>query len=172
MEQKPTTARTALKWGVISGIASMIFSTIIYVTGQITNSWLSSLGFIITIVAMVLAMKDFRSQNEGFMKYGQGLGIGTLMSGIAGFIGSVFGYIYMQFIDPTLRQQILDKSREDMEAKGMDDVQIEMAMQMAAKFSSPGITFAFGVIGSVIVGFIIALIVSAIMKKDKPFELE
>lgn len=173
MEQQPTTtARVALKWGVITGIASIIFSTIIFVTGQITNQALSSLGLAILIVTMVLAMKEFRGQNSGFMTYGQGLGIGALMAGISGFIGATFNYVYQAFIDTTLRQQILDKTREQLEERGMDDTQIEAALEMSAKFSSPGIMFAFGVVFSVIAGFVIALIISAFLKKDKPFEIE
>lgn len=172
MEQQPTTARTALKWGLISGVASMIFTTILYVSGQAANGGLASLGIIITVVLMVLTMKEFRTGNDGFMTYGQGLGVGTLMSGISGFIGSAYAYIYNEFIDPTLRQQLLDKAREDMEGRGMDDAQIDAAMEISAKFSSPGIAFVLGIIMSIVIGFIISLIISAIMKKDKPFELE
>lgn len=172
MEQQPTTARTALKWGLISGVASMIFTTVLYVSGQAANAGLASLGIIITVVLMVLAMKEFRTGNGGFMTYGQGLGVGTLMSGISGFIASTYAYIYNEFIDPTLRQQLLDKQREDMEGRGMDDAQIDAAMEIGAKFSSPGITFVLGIIIAIIIGFIISLIISAIMKKDKPFELE
>lgn len=172
MEQQPTTARTALKWGLISGVASMIFITILYVTGQAANSGLASAGIVITIVVMVLAMKEFRTANGGFMSYGQGLGIGALMAGISGFISSTYSYIYNEFIDTTLRQQILDKVRDDLENRGMDDAQVEQALEMTQKFSSPGLTFLFGIIGAIVIGFIISLIISAIMKKDKPFELE
>ncbi len=172
MEQQPTTARTALKFGLIAGVAYMIFTTIIYTSGQAANSSLAWLGTIIPITTMVLAMKEFRAQNGGFMSYGQGLGIGTLMSAISGLISSVYAYIYNEFIDPTLRQQILDKVREDLENRGMDDTQVEQALEMSQKFSTPGFTFLFGIIGAIFIGFIIALIISAIMKKDKPFELE
>lgn len=172
MEQQPTTARAALKWGAISGIGSMIFTTIIYVTGQITNPGLAWVGIVIPIIAMVLGMKEFRSQNGGFMTYGQGLGIGTLLSGIGGFLAGVYNYIYNEFVDSTLRQQILDKTREDLEIRGMDDAQIDAAIEMSAKFSTPGITFALGIFMAILMGFIISLIVSAIMKKDKPFDFE
>ncbi|AEI50207.1 DUF4199 domain-containing protein [Runella slithyformis] len=172
METQTTTARTALKFGIISGVAGIIFMTVLYVSGQAANTGLAWLGTVITIIVMVLAMKEFRTLNGGFMSYGQGLGIGTLMAGISGFLSAVYSYIYQEFIDTTLRQQILDKVREDLENRGMDDAQIEQAVEMTQKFSSPGITFAIGVIGSIFIGFIIALIISAIMKKDKPFEME
>ena len=172
MEQQPTTARAALKWGAISGIGSMIFTTIMYVTGQVANGGLAWLGMIIPIAAMVMAMKEFRTQNGGFMSYGQGLGIGTLLSGIGGFLAGVYNYIYNEFVDPTLRQQILDKTREELENRGIDDAQIDATIEMSAKFSTPGITFALSIFMAILIGFIFSLIVSAIMKKDKPFDFE
>ena len=172
MKTETTTTRIALKFGLIVGVASMIYSTILYVTGQITNSPLLWLSAIISIVGMVLAMKEFREDNGGFMTYSQGLGIGTMMSAVSGFLAATYSYIYNEFIDPTLRQQIMDKVRTDLENKGMDDTQIDQAMAMSEKFSSPGLGFVFGLIGAIFVGFLISLIISGIMKKDKPFEIE
>jgi Protein of unknown function (DUF4199) len=168
MEQQTTTTRVALKYGVVTAIAHIIYITILYVSGQSANTSLLYLSLVITIVGMIVAMKEFKEDNNGFMGYAQGLGIGTMMAAVAGFISGVYNYIYNVFIDPTLRQQTLDKVRRDMEDRGMDDSQIDQAMSISEKFSSPGLGFAFGMIGAVIVGFIIALIVSAIMKKDKP----
>ncbi|MCU0340968.1 MAG: DUF4199 domain-containing protein [Spirosomaceae bacterium] len=172
MEQQPTTARTALKFGLITGVASIVYTTILYVTGQAANTALAWFGMIISIVVMYLAMKEFKEDNGGFMSYSQGLGIGTMMSAVSGLMGAFYNYIYNEFIDTTLRQQILDKTREQLEERGMDDAQIDAAMEMSAKFSSPAITFIFVILGAIIIGFIISLIISAIMKKDKPFELE
>ncbi len=168
MEQQTTTARVALKYGVVTAIASIVYITILYVSGQFTNNSLTSLSLVILIVAMIVAMKEFREDSNGFMSYGQGLGIGTLMAAVSGFISSVYNYIYISFIDQTITQQILDKARSGMEARGSDEAQIEASMAFIEKISSPGFGFAIGIISTVIVGFVIALVVSAIMKKDKP----
>jgi Protein of unknown function (DUF4199) len=173
MEQPTTTTtRTALKYGLIFGVVYMIYTTILYTTGQAANSALGWVSFAISIVGMVLAMREFRAENGGFMSYSQGLGIGTMMSAVSGFISGTYSFIYNEFIDPSLRQQILDKVRTDMEDKGMDDAQIDQAMAMSEKFSTPGISFALAIVAAIIIGFIISLVVSAIMKKEKPFELE
>lgn len=172
MQQQPTTARIAVKYGLIAGIASIVFVTVMYVTGQATNTALSWLSMIIPIVVMYLAMKEFKEENGGFMSYSQGLGIGTMMSAVSGILSAFYSYIYNEFIDTSLRQQIMDKMREGFEEQGMDDAQIDAALEMSSKFSSPGFTFIFGLLGAIIIGFVIALILSAIMKKDKPFELD
>jgi Protein of unknown function (DUF4199) len=168
MEQQPiSTARVAIKWGLITGVASIIFSTILFVSGQAANSALSWLGILISVATMVYAMKEFRTENGGFMSYGQGLGVGTMMSAVGGFISTTYGYIYRTFIDPTLMQQMMDKVRSDLEEKGMSEDQIASTMAITEKFSSPGLGFVSGIIGAIVIGFIIALIVSAILKKDK-----
>ena len=126
------------------------------------------MSFVLMIVAIILAMKDFREQNKGFMSYGEGLGLGSLVSAVLGLLGSAFTMFYTRFIDNTLITQGLDKARADMEARGMDDAQIDQAMELSQKFMSPGIMFAMGVLGYILMGFVISLILSAIFRKDKP----
>jgi len=168
MEEKVSTARVALKYGVLGSVVIMIFTTIINVAGLSQNKILSSLSFVFMIVAIVLSMKDFREQNKGFMSYGEGLGLGTLVSAVMGLLSSAFTMFYIQFIDNTLLTQGMDKVRSDMEAKGMDDSQIDQAMELSQKFMSPGVVFAMGVFMYILTGFIISLIVAAIVRKEKP----
>ncbi|WP_138481097.1 DUF4199 domain-containing protein [Dyadobacter bucti] len=168
MEEKVSTARVALKYGVLGSVVIMIFTTIINVAGLSQNKILSSLSFVFMIVAIVLSMKDFREQNKGFMSYGEGLGLGTLVSAVMGLLSSAFTMFYIQFIDNTLLTQGMDKVRSDMEAKGMDDSQIDQAMELSQRFMSPGVVFAMGVFMYILTGFIISLIVAAIVRKEKP----
>lgn len=168
MEEKVSTARVALKYGVLGSVVIMIFTTIINVAGLSQNKILSSLSFVFMIVAIVLSMKDFREQNKGFMSYGEGLGLGTLVSAVMGLLSSAFTMFYIQFIDNTLLTQGMDKVRSDMEAKGMDDAQIDQAMELSQRFMSPGVVFAMGVFMYILTGFIISLIVAAIVRKEKP----
>ena len=168
MEEKTSTARVALKYGVVASVVIMVYSTIINVAGLSQNKALSSLSFVFMIVAIVLAMKDFRQQNKGFMSYGEGLGLGSLLSAIMGLLSSAFTMFYIQFIDNTLLSSGMDQVREDMERRGMDDSQIDQAMELSQKFMSPGVVFVMGVLGYLIVGFIVSLIVAAIIRREKP----
>jgi hypothetical protein len=167
MEQ-PSQARIALKWGVISALASVILSTLINITGIWKITGVSMLLFIPLILFLVLSMKEFRESNSDFMYFGEGLSIGMLMSAVSALISSLWGIVYMSIIDPTFMSQIKDFQIATMEEKGLSDEQIEVAMQMTEKFSSGGMTFIFGLLGTLFFAFIFSLIISAIMKKNKP----
>jgi hypothetical protein len=168
MEEKTSTARVALKYGVLGSVVIMVYSTILNVSGLSQNKVLSSLSFLLMLVAIVLAMKDFKEKNSGFMTYGEGLGLGSLTSAVMGLLTSAFTMFYIQFIDNTLLAQGLDQVREDMEKRGMDDSQIEQAMELSQKFMSPGVVFVMGVFGYIVMGFIVSLIIAAIIRKEKP----
>ena len=168
MEEKVSTARVALKYGVLFSVVIMIYTTILNVAGLSQNKMLSSLTFVILIAAIVLGMRNFKEQNHGFMSYGEGIGVGALISAIMGLLGSAFGMFYMQFIDNSILAQALDKARADMEAKGMDDAQIDQAMELSQKFMSPGIMFIIGLVGYLLMGVVLSLIISLIIRKEKP----
>lgn len=168
MEERTSTARVALKYGVLTSVIIMVYTTIINVTGLSQNQILTSLTFVFMIVAIVLAMKDYREQNKGFMSYGEGLGVGTLLSAVMGLLSSAFNMFYMQFIDSSLLMQGMNKVREDMEKRGMDDSQIDQAMELSQRFMSPGIIFFMGVLVNILTGLVVSLIIAAILRREKP----
>lgn len=168
MENQTTTTRTALKWGVIIGIISILYSTATMVSGQIGNQSLGYVVYLIIGVGIYLALNDFRKENLGYISFGQGLGLGTMMSAIIGLLSSFYSFAYMKFIDSSITDQILKNAEREMEKKGLPDDQIEQAMEYSKMFMSPGIMFVAGVFFTVLMGFILSLIIAAIMKKDKP----
>jgi len=168
MEEQASTARTALKYGILTSVVFMIYTTIVNVSGLAQNNILAFLSYLILIVGIILGMKEFRITNKGFMGYGEGLGLGSLLSGIFGFFSSMFTMFYTKFIDPTIITRTLEKARADAEAKGMDDAQIDKLMEVSQKMSSPGIMFAAGVFGFLFIGFIFSLIIAAVLRREKP----
>ena len=163
-----TTTAVAVRYGLLTGLVGVIFSFFLFVA-QADQSPVRWLGLGITVGGMVLAHKQFKQGNGGFMDYGQGLGIGTLMGLVAGTVNTLFNYVYLTFIDPAYMGRALDIARAKMEEKGeMTDEQIDQAMTWAAKFSSGSWMLLFGILGSLIFAFLLALVVSAITKHSKP----
>lgn len=168
MEEKTSTARVALKYGVVTAVVTMVYSTILNVSGLGQNRTLALISYVFMIVAIFLAMKEFREKNQGFISYGEGLGLGSLLSAVYGLLNATFTIFYIQFIDNSSIAQGLDQLREDLERQGKDDAQIEQVIEMSQKMMSPGIMFMSVVVVTLISGFIISLIAAAIMRKEKP----
>jgi hypothetical protein len=171
-EQKTSTASIALKWGAISGIISFIVTVVSNSLGFSQNTIFTSFVFIfsilLTVITLVLAMKEFRKQSNGFMGFGQGISIGSLTGAIWGLVSGGLNFIYTKFIDNTAAQQALAKAREDLESKGtMSDEQIEQAIKISSMFTNPGVAFVLSVIIGVLVGLVCSLVISAVLKKEK-----
>ncbi len=164
---KPSTAGIALKWGAITGLVSIIYYIILQVTDLVLNQAMGWLGMVILIGGIVYGMNEFKKENGGYMTYGEGLGVGSLLAAVNGLIYGAFSSFYIAFVDDSSMKKTLAMQRQAMEDKGMADAQIDQAISMTEKFMGPGSLFVIGILFSVIVGFILSLIISAILKKEQ-----
>lgn len=164
----PTTTAIGVRYGLLTGLIGIAFSLILNLT-KMQDSGVKWLSMGILVAGLWLAHAEYKKQNGGFMEYGQGLGIGMILSAVYGVLNAIFIYIYTSFVDPTLMAGQLEKSRAQMEAGGnMSDDQIEQGMEMAAKFTTPGALFFITIITMLITGLILSLIISAITKNSRP----
>ena len=165
----PSKNAIALRYGIIFGIISIVYSLILNITDlAFTNRALSWVSFIILIVAIVLAMREFKQQNNNYMSYGQGLGIGTLVTTVSSFLGGVFTYIYVKFIDTGFIDKMREMQVAELEKKGMNDDQIEQAVAMSEKMMTPGMIVVFAILGGLFFGFLLSLLISALLKRTRP----
>jgi hypothetical protein len=166
--EKPSTARIALKWGLIIGIVLIIFSTVSFMTELWKQGWASWLPYLFILGGIIMALKEFKEANAGFLNFGQALGLGTLKSAVTGLIAALFSTIYTSFIDTTAMEKIMNFQKEKMSEQGLSDEQIEQAMEMTSKFMTPSMMFIVGIVMYIIAGFFFSLIAGAIMQKKKP----
>ena len=169
MEQKTSSARIALKWGIIGGLASIILSTVLYMTDLWKNQAVSSVIPLLVMAAFLfMATKEYRTENAGFLSYGEGLGVSTLTGAVYSLIGNAYTQVYQKVIDPTFTDKMKDFQYEKLEEQGMSEEQIEQALEMTSKFTSGGLSFVLGLVFSILFAFILSLIIAAILKKNKP----
>ncbi|MEM6525667.1 MAG: DUF4199 domain-containing protein [Bacteroidota bacterium] len=167
--QEPASVKNvSIKWGLISGIVSILFFILITVTETDTSPGVTWLGLIPFIIIVVLAHKEFKSSGDGYMSYGQGLGIGTLLSLVSGIISGIFRYIWVKFLDEGYNDRILEAQMKAMEEQGLSDDQIEQTMELTSSFTNPEITLIFGLFMGVLFGFLLCLIISAFTKNSDP----
>lgn len=157
------------RYGLLTGLVSVIISFGVYALEMDQNSVVRFLTTAVLIAGIVLAMRNFKLQNAGFMSYGQGIGVGVVLSGIVGVLSGIFIYVYTALIDPSVITRMMDKARADMEAKGtMSDAQIDQALAWSTKFTTGPAMFIFAIVGTVVIGLIISLIAAAFVKNPKP----
>ena len=123
---------------------------------------------IITIVIIFLAHKYFKDNGDGFMSFGQGVGIGFWIGLVSAVISSIFTYIYVKFIDPSFITAIREKAIADMEAKGQSQEQIETAMKFVEMFTVAEAILFFGLFFGVLITVVVALIISIFTQKPQP----
>lgn len=168
MEEKSTIWPIGIRTGVLLALVLIIYSMIIQLTGMSTNKLLSSFSNVFYILGIIWAHKTYKETGDGFMRYGQGLGLGVIVSGVAAIISVFFTYLYIKLIDSSMIGKMLDQARIEMEQKGLDDDQIEQGLAMSQKFMTPEMILIMGVLGALFMGFIFSLIISAITKKKNP----
>lgn len=163
-----TPASVGVRFGLLTGLVSVIVSFGINAT-HLESSPARYLTTVVLVVGIILAQRDFKQRNAGFMSYGQGVSIGTILSVIVGLLSAAFTYVYANFVDPEMMTRVMEKARADMEAKGnLSDAQIDQAMAMSSKFTSGPMLLVIVIVGSIFMGLIISLITSAFIKNPKP----
>jgi len=173
-ESTASSSIIALKYGFIYGLLSFLFSTLVNVMGwaedfQESVGWISGIwSLLLSVTVLFLCLREYREQNEGFISYGQGLGLATLSGVISGLVAGAFNYIYIQFIDNTVMQRQLDLARERREDQGLSASQIQSAEEVTSLFMNPGVQFVVVVITSLIFNFLLGLIIAAVVKREKP----
>lgn len=164
-----TTRSVGIRYGIIFGVISIFYFLIFALADIDMSKGVSRWGTtIIAIVIVFLAHKFFKENGDGFMSYGQGIGIGFWTGLTASVISSVFTYVYVKFIDDAFVGKIRDKAIEDMQAQGQSDEQIEMAMKFVNMFTSAEALLVFGLVIGVLTLVIVALIMTIFTQKPKP----
>ncbi len=167
--EKPSTARIALKWGLIFSIVSVIATTAFNMTDLWTQSMLLFLfGTASSILMLYLAMAEFRKLNGGYMSIGEGLGIGMLTTATSAVVSMLYDTAYQRFIDPTLLERKMEIAEEQYKKVGMTDEQIAESIEQMERLNNSGVVMMIGIVVALIIGFVLSLIVAAVLKKDKP----
>ena len=170
--QQASIKKIALNYGVLLALLSIGLQVISYVLDVHIDRpwWLTVLQTLISVGVLVMGIKAYKTENSGFLTIGQALKAGVAISLIAGIIAVVFNYIFMNYIDPDFIQKTLDFTQQQMieSNPNMAQKDIDMAMDMSAKFMSPLWMSAFALIATMFFGFIISLIAGVIMKRNPP----
>lgn len=154
-----------IKYGLISTVIGIVFFLVLIFSGQnpLTFQWGWVVSVTATIVLVVLAHKEYKEENNGFMTYGEGIGIGFWFMLVGVVVGVLFNYVYTNFIDPNLMVDFYENQYNQMQQQGMPDGQIEVAQTWTKKL--------FWIIATVMAAFTtmaMVLIITIFTQKKPP----
>ncbi|MFT4741117.1 MAG: hypothetical protein ACJAT1_000882 [Marivirga sp.] len=151
----------SIKWGVISGVISILITLIIYIVdiSLFTAGWVGILMIAISIFIVFYASIDYRKLQGGFMTFGQAFLHAFALLAIAGLLDVTFRYLLFNIIDPEAAVYLAEK-------------QLEATMKVMESFGAGGNTASMdGIakgfqdqykIGTMAIGYATALIVYAV----------
>lgn len=164
-DARPSIWSVGLKFGVILTAISLVIMLIriILSDNPFQSDWKQWLSAVISIGVVVWAHTSFKDTGDGYMSYGQGLGLTLVIILVSTFLGGLVSYLYINLVDPEMLEEVWRKTADDMEQKGSSEEQIEMALEWTKK-----LFWVFYLIGGIIMGFIMGLIISIFTQKSRP----
>ena len=163
MEKK----QTHIMYGFISGIAMVIISLILYVTGQTFKTGMSYIAYVPFVIGVILNGIAYSKANDGFVTFGNIFGSCFKTSMIVAIV-VVFWSIISMFIFPEMKDKAIEYARETM-AKNptRTDEAMDMSINVMKKYFN-AFMIAGALFGTLFYGAIFSLIGAAVGQKKGP----
>lgn len=159
-----------MNFGAILGIALCLIGALGLMLGFDGNNSVDQwIGYVAMIIVTFWGTKIFRDRyNDGFISYGRAFVSCLQIVFFSSIILAFFMYVYLTFVDDSLIQKILEKAEEQMLNDKVPDEQIEQAMSITRKMTTP-ITIAFiTILTQTFMGTLFGLITAIFLKRDNP----
>ncbi len=169
MENQKSALMPSLSAGLILGIILIVYSLLLYVVDLNENVWLASISYVITAVVLYFAIINFRDKDQnGFLSYGKGVGVGTLIGFFASILLAIFTYIYVSYIDPSVLEEAFISAEESIleQNPNIGDDELDTAMGMVEIFTSPVMMAVMTVFWYTMVSVVFSLLISIFAKHE------
>lgn len=170
MESRPGLWKIGSQYGLLIGIVLTLYEFARFAANLQDSVIFGLLDFLFLIIGIAWVHRAFKKTASGFMSYGEGLGLGTIASGIAGLVSGVFVYAYLKFVDPEALSRLYEQQQVLMQDRGASDQEVEMMEKITSIMQLPGVMLFGTFMGYLLTGFVLSLIIAAITKKNNPAE--
>jgi Protein of unknown function (DUF4199) len=133
------------------------------------ESWFKWLSTFIAMIAIIVFCIQYAKREVNGVTFGNVFGYGFKISLVVSVIMVVYTLLSFNVIFPELTDQILTKTRTDLQATGkLTDDQIDTQVAMTKKFMQPGILSIFVFLATLFFNTIASLLGAAFAKKTDP----
>jgi hypothetical protein len=134
-----------------------------------TPSWLTFLFLVLIIIGLSLFTKDFRNQKlDGYISYGKAFKYSIKVSMVASITYGFYFFLLIFVIEPNYCETIYKMASETYYEMGMNDTEVEYALNMLKKIQSPPFLVFSSIVGFMIMGTVSSLISALIVKRNEP----
>ena len=164
-----------LKYGIFLGVITVVFSASLFLIDYklLQNSFYAFIPFIITVVILFVAGFELRKKNDGYLTFKNALLSTFIIYAIAAIITMIYTILQYNVFAPEVAEELQKESLNQQvalwESLGMSDEEIDKAAADAQtrNIFSP-VWQLVALAGNLVFGFVISLIVAAIVKKKEP----
>ena len=160
---KNTIYKNAANYGLILGLATIIYSLLMRFSGFLDSSF-TFFGYqVIMAIGIAFSTKKYREEiKNNIISYSEALGFGLLISIFSGLIQAFFVYAYYVYVSPEDMDILIQTTQELLINMGKSDEEVEMAV----KIISPTY-FGFSILLKEFVkGLLFSLIIASFVKKE------
>jgi hypothetical protein len=167
-ENQLKTGKFAWTYGAIGGGIGIVFTLMLMSMDMLYDQgWGKSVvSTLILVAVIILAIFNFKKQNQGFLSLKQALKVGVGTALVAALVALVFTYLLTNFFVPDFMDKTAELSRITIKEKNpqITPEQLDNAIEMQKKFF--WIAYPMILIFNLFIGFIVSLISGLIMKKE------
>lgn len=168
METSPKLGTYNYRFGLIAAGIGIVFSLMLYFMGMLYNQSpiIQAINIIIPSTLAILAIQNFKKDNEGLLSLKQSIKMGVGVFLVAGIIGLLFFTILINtiesdFITNTAQMQA-DALREARPE--MDESMIQMQQENTEKFFYA--SFPIILVFNLLIGLVVGLVTGIFTKKS------
>lgn len=155
--------QTHTTYGLITGLATVIFSALMMVMKLDMDSSLKYVSYAIMFGGLIMNAMAYAKANDNYVTYGNIYGSCFKAVLIMSVLALLWGVIVL-YAFPNLKDEVMSKMADKFERDGTPEEQAEMAMNVTEKYWGLMLTLG-GLIGTMFMGAFLSLIAAAIPKK-------
>ena len=168
-------SQAASRVGFVGGLMFIGFYIVTALTGWVTDK--STFVSVINVVVVsgiftFVAHKTITTQRDvgqnGIITFGEGFGSTMIAVLVSVALSTIFSYVFMKFIDPSIVEKMKEVSMEALQNADLQGADIDEAEEMMNKIISPGLIASSEFFIRLIWGAVIGVLVAAVLPKNKP----
>lgn len=168
MEEKSTFV-PALQFGLLTGLAMIVYTLIMYLAGvDMKSSW-NLIGYLIFIGGLYWGITNIREkQLEGVMSYGKAFGVGFWIAFFTSILVGIFTFFYLKYIDTAALSNTISEAENKILSSNpnISDEDLQKALDMMRMFATPVLRAIIGFIWFLISGMVFSLIIAIFARRE------